>query len=399
VNQQTWATLYRKNGHDGLQQWNIHVEPLNPCDGPVPPEMHGVIVKRWGQEGGVIQQTRDVVKEGKNGGKKNATTPFEQAVREARSKWEKQQKKGYHQDRAAALAGQVDDDFVKGGIAPMLAASFPVSGDAIVYPALLQPKSDGFRCEAIYEDGVCTLWSRSRNLILSVPHIAREVEAMAKRLGLMRMVLDGELYHHDLHDDFQRLASLLRKQTPQPECAFVQYHVYDIPDAEAGGYGVRHQALCRFFAGEPAESHLKLVETILINSEEEALEAFEHFLALKYEGAMVRNVEGAYHHARHSSDRSLNLQKLKKFDDAEFEIVGVVEGRGRLAGHAVFVCKREVKPGVFVEFNAKKKGPQAELKGYLTNPPIGAQLTVKFQGFYKSGKPRIPVAWRLREDL
>ena len=113
----------------------------------------------------------------------------------------------------------------------------------------------------------------------------------------------------------------------------------------------------------------------------------------------MRNTEGAYHHARHSEDRSLNLQKLKKFDDGEFEVIGVVEGRGKLAGHAIFVCRREVKAGVVVEFNAKMKGEQAALKQYLASPPIGATLTVKYQGFYKSGIPRIPVAWRLREDL
>jgi DNA ligase-1 len=46
-------------------------------------------------------------------------------------------------------------------------------------------------------------------------------------------VLDGELYNHDLRDDFEQIISLVRKQKPTDEDRLnahklIQYHVYDM---------------------------------------------------------------------------------------------------------------------------------------------------------------------------
>src|SRR6185436_13616686 len=71
-------TLYKKTGNGALQKWNIQVE-----DGVSP-----VIVTEFGQIGGKLQTSREFIKEGKNLGKKNETTAFEQAIAEAKSKWE-----------------------------------------------------------------------------------------------------------------------------------------------------------------------------------------------------------------------------------------------------------------------------------------------------------------------
>ena len=93
------------------------------------------------------------------------------------------------------------------------------------------------------------------------------------------------------------------------------------------------------------------------------------------------------------------LQKYKVFEDAEFEITGVEEGRGKLAGHAgSFICV--TKEGN--EFKAKLKGKLSDLKEYWENQKqyIGKTLTVQFQGLTnKNNVPRFPVALRFRENL
>lgn len=120
---------------------------------------------------------------------------------------------------------------------------------------------------------------------------------------------------------------------------------------------------------------------------------FEHFLAQGYEGAMVRNAKGKY-----EFKRSQHLQKIKEFSDAEFRIIRIEEGRGKLAGHGIFVCLAD--DGV-TEFAAKMKGETAKLKEFYEHPEkyIDQLLTVKFQGMTKYGVPRFPVALRLKENL
>ena len=143
------------------------------------------------------------------------------------------------------------------------------------------------------------------------------------------------------------------------------------------------------FEGTP----IYIVETIVVNDEDELMDAFEHFLSLGYEGAIVRNMDGLY-----VNKRSYDLQKIKEFDDAEFKIIAIKVGtKGSMAGKAVFTC--EIKEGD--TFDVKMKGSMDELKKYADNPElvIGRFLTVKFQGWTKYGKPRFPVGMRFREDI
>lgn len=372
----TFPTLYKKTSVGKDQEWTIGY------DG-------NVIITRWGQCGGVIQETRDVIKTGKNLGKKNATTAQEQAALEAAAQWEKKLKKGYVKSLKEARAGGTDA-CIEGGVLPMLAKSYSDDGDKIVFPAAAQPKLDGHRCIAVIDDaGEATLWSRTRKRITSMPHIERDLE----KLGWVGVVLDGELYNHDYRDHFEDLTSLIRPEEPKPGHEVVQYHIYDVVDADAG-YGERWHML-QDRTSWPTS--LVPVETLCVDDEDELMAAFEHFLAEGYEGAMVRNLLGKY---KSSSSRSNDLQKIKEFKDAEFLVVGVEEGRGKLAGHAIFVCVIVVDDEP-QKFRAKMKGETANLKQFWENPKLATDrmLTVKYQGLTKYGVPRFPVALRFREDL
>jgi len=135
------------------------------------------------------------------------------------------------------------------------------------------------------------------------------------------------------------------------------------------------------------------VSTILVDDEDELMVEFNRYLEAGYEGAIARNVDGEYVYKR-----SYDLLKIKEFLDSEFQVVGVEEGRGKLAGHAIFVC--QMQDGQ--QFRAKLKGEQGLLKQYFDRPDtaIGRMLTVKYQGLTnKNGVPRFPVAMRFREDV
>jgi DNA ligase-1 len=393
-------TLFKKASGGALQEWTISTEG-------------NVIVTRWGQRGGAIQETRDEVKKGKNAGKKNETTPVQQAEAEALAKWEKQLKKGYVKTVKEAEAGTVDE-IIEGGIAPMLAHRFDEHGHKIEFPAFAQPKFDGHRCIAVVKDGKASLWSRTRKPITGLPHINKAVEAVAKASKIRDLVLDGELYNHAYHKNFEELSSFIRNPEPKEGFEVVQYHIYDMPDALS-----QRERLAQLKAvivdGEgsgPLREHLsegplKAVETIEVADEDDMMAAFDRFLDQGYEGLMIRNFAGGY-----VNKRSYDLQKVKEFMDAEFKIVGVEEGRGKLAGKAIFICETEAKaypngkntftPPAGVRFNVKMKGKLADLKKYIDDPSlaIGRLLNVQYQGFTnKKFVPRFPVGVRFHEEV
>ena len=374
-------TLYKKTSTGAIQSWRIYVLDQRGSD------TAATIYTEHGQVDGKIQQTSEHITEGKNIGKKNETTPKEQAVKEAKARWEKQKKKGYVETIEKAQAEEVDD-IIEGGIVPMLAHKYTDHGHKIKYPAFAQPKLDGIRCIAIVKDGECTLWSRTRKPITAVPHIQMELEA-AFPTGVI--VLDGELYNHDYRNNFEKIVSLVRQEEPDPEHHLVQYHIYDI--ASEGTFKERFERFQELFSHyEDAFTSLFLVTTTTVSSEDGVSNLFEKAREMGFEGIILRNADSEY-----VNKRSYDLQKVKEFDDAEFQIIGIEEGRGKLAGHVgAFKCKMDNG----TEFLAKAKGETANLKKYFENHSLweGKKLTVQYQGLTGAQKvPRFPVGIAIRD--
>lgn len=374
--------LYKKTSSGAIQFWHIWVV------GDVDHSGSAVIEITYGQNGtDSPQTTQDLIKEGKNKGKKNETTAYEQACSEAKAKHEKQLKKGYVETVKAAEAGELDD-LIEGGIVPMLAHKFTEQGHKIKFPAYVQPKLDGIRCIAILKGGKCTLWSRTRKQIKSCPHIVAEIE----KSFVADIVLDGELYNHEFKKNFEHIVHLVRQdKKPDPQCTDVQYHVYDTVNDASFGNRIDKLVKC-FTIGKPKFQYLKLVDTYLIKEEFEIQLWFNEFVKLGYEGAMLRNNSSKY-----LNKRSYDLQKVKEFDDAEFDIIGIDEGRGKLSGHVgAFLCRT----GDGKDFLAKMSGDTTNLKAYFLDHKLwkGKRLTVKYQGLTgANGVPRFPVGVAIRD--
>ena len=374
-----FPTLYKKTNTGAIQQWTIEV---NLTYG------QGEIRKTYGQVDGAMQVTNDIIKMGKNKGKANATTPLQQAMAEAQAMWEGKKKKGYVEDLNHAADGKVDSSVIAGGVLPMLAQKFADQGEKISYPAYIQRKYDGARCIATIVDGKATLWTRTRKPITSMPHI---IVALEKAFNSQTITLDGELYNHLLHKDFEHLMHLIRPNKPAKGGEIIEYHIYDIVTGEPFS---RRNLLLENISGKVSndkKSKLVIVETFVISSAEEAMEWTKKFQEEGYEGSIVRQASTKYEVGK----RSYGLQKIKEFMDSEYTIVGVEEGRGRMAGCAIFVCKTEDnKP-----FNVKMEGSLDALKKYLTNSKLwkGKQLTVRYQGLTKDGIPRFPIGKAVRD--
>ena len=375
-----FPTLYKKTSTGKIQMWSVSVQGSSPS-GPAS------IVTRFGQVDGKVQETSDIISEGKNVGRSNETTPWTQAVAEAESNWTGKKKKGYVETSDDASSGKVDA-VIEGGVSPMLAHSFDDHGHKIIWPAYGQRKLDGIRCVAILKNGTCTLWTRSRKRIASVPHIEREIE---KLFGDRDLTLDGELYNQAYAQSFETIVSLVRQDEPAPDSHLVQYHVYDL--VTSGGFSERMATLQALLQNLSSDSPLKLVETVKLENKDNVSEYLAKFIEDGYEGLMIRNAAGQY-----VGKRSYDLLKAKTFQDSEFKIVDIEEGRGKLAGHVGgFVC--EMPNGQ--KFVAKMAGSLDRLRDYFQNHSLWKDklLTVKYQGLTNTnGVPRFPVGIAIRSE-
>jgi DNA ligase-1 len=395
-------TLYKKTSTGAIEQWRIEVEPT------ATPNVWDIVTE-YGHVGGKLQTARERVAEGKNLGKKNATTALQQAESQAKSEWEtKLTRKGYAQELGKAEAGENEG---AGGVRPMLAHKFTDYGEELTYPLHVQPKLDGIRCIAIVGDTGVTLWSREQKPIVAVPHIARAVEKLGLRPGT---VLDGELYNHALKADFEKISSCVRKkaEAPPEQAALIQYHVYDLPRGLPPGAGFADRILKLDELLHEASDCIQLVETKIANGYDELTAYMEHCLTRGYEGAMARELAAPYE----ENKRSHFLQKIKKFDEGEFDVVGVYEGVGKMAGLAIFVCSMEKGHPTLSRaearaladkdfagtklFGCKMEGSLESLRQYLDDDTTwrGKQLTVKYQGLTSKRKVcRFPVGKAVRD--
>ena len=197
--------------------------------------------------------------------------------------------------------------------------------DKADYPAYMQPKLDGVRCLFTAKGA----FSRTGKQFMNVDHIEQQLKTFFA--SNPNTVLDGELYNHELKDDFEKIISLVRKQFPKywhrKEAAeLVQYHVYDVPSMTIAGYSSRLSYL-------NSQVYSKLtwpimhVPTKVVLDYDEAVQAHKKNLKLGYEGSIYRSMNGKY-----KGTRSWDLMKFKDFDDAEATIVGYEMGKGKRTG-------------------------------------------------------------------
>ena len=191
-------------------------------------------------------------------------------------------------------------------------------------PVFMQPKLDGVRCVIALEDNQVIARSRTGKQWLNIQHVTDSLQDFFA--SNPNTVLDGELYNHDLRNDFEKIISLVRKQKPTSDdrveaAKLVQFHCYDfISDDD---FSTRRDALQTM----PIYSECVLfVDTMFVVTQADSVKLHAKNLAQGYEGSILRL------NAPYECKRSRNLQKFKDFHDTEATIVDFVEGKGKRAG-------------------------------------------------------------------
>ena len=311
--------------------------------------------------------------EAKNVGRSNATTAKTQAEFEAQAEWTKNVDKDYFVDVNAI------DSYV--AFKPMLAHDFTKTP---VTSGITQPKLDGIRM-VVNTRG---LYSRSNKEIVAVPHIAEALADFIK--DHPTITLDGELYNHELKDNFQKITSLVRKTVNlgADELAeskeLVQYHIYDMFDSANPDmtFMQRYNWIQKnvHLVNKKAVG-IHLVPVAICETSEEIDVMYGEYTQAGYEGQMIRQ------DAVYENKRSKGLLKRKEFITEEYEVVEVHEGQGNWAGYAK---RLTLKMADGTTFSSGIRGSQAKLKELLENPNID-WATCRYFELSNDGVPRFPV--------
>jgi DNA ligase-1 len=365
--------LFARNSDGTIQEWEIVV------DGNKFATIHGkqnclMVTSEW------------TVCEGKNLGKKNATTPEEQAFSEAESRWEKKQKSGgYWLDIK-------DIDKTK-FVEPMLAEHFVDHKHKLKYPVMVDRKYNGMR-QVTTRGGTAT---RKGEVIHTSPHIFEALKPLFKKFP--QLVLDGELYNHEYRFKLNEFIKIVRKtkhftaEDLAKSKEIVKYYVYDgygFDFKDEGGGIVSEETPC-FARRQSLKDLLKDIPYIVVapfeicHSEEHVMSVYDSYVADGYEGAIVRSWDAPYQHKR-----SRDLLKVKPEDKNDYEgkIIAINEGTGNWSGVAK-TATIEWKGNVF---EATFKGTYEELAEVLKNAKdwINEEVTFLHIGYTGKATPTAP---------
>jgi DNA ligase-1 len=314
---------------------------------------------------------------GKNIGKKNETTPNEQAMAEAKAMWTKRVELGNFYN-----INDIDNEVY---FSPMLAHKWEDRKDKIKYPVYSQPKLDGIRC-IVRADG---MWSRNGKKIISAPHIFESMKHLFDKNP--DYIFDGELYADKFANDFNAICSLVKKTKPTADdlkksTESIQYHIYDLPSC-SGVFSKRSEELYSL----DLPNCCKRVDTHYVIDESLLIDLYSAYVNQGYEGQMIRTNE------EYENKRSKSLLKHKSFIDEEYTIIDVEEGVGNktgMVGSFVF----ENKDGK--RFNSSPKFNWEECTAMWNDRAnlIGKSATVKYFNLTPDGVPRFPYVIKIDRE-
>ncbi len=364
-----WPILYGLTSANKIKQWLVYAV-RNDDD-------TASLWKEHGQVGGQIQRNERVIKTGKNLGKANATTAYEQACLEAESAYKKKIDKGYTE----SVDGESDVYL------PMLAQRFAEAGHHIQYPAMCEKKFNGVRCFAKKMSEVEIDFSsrKGKSYNATLQHLTPHL------LPIMQVgeIFDGEIYIHGF--SFQQILRLVKKYRPG-KTEQLQFWIYDIADPESTNEKRKAKLFNIFGNGAVlADAPLRHVNRVLVDSPDGVYECHRMFVKEGFEGVIIRNLQGLYKF----NHRSQDLQKYKEFFDKEVTIIGGKEGEGLETGCVIFAVRDENGN----EFSSRPRGSRKMRRKWYDeiDKLIGKELTIRYQELSEDGVPVFNVGIAIRD--
>ena len=181
-------------------------------------------------------------------------------------------------------------------------------------------KLDGVRCLAVVDENrVCTLYSRMGKELTTLNRVKEAIE----NTGIINHVFDGEicLLDENGNEDFQGVMKELRRKDHQIEnprfMIFDMIHKSEFDNGKGNTPLTERLRTLRAWQGGrfTCAKTLQYVDQVQINDNDH-FETWNKLSAEKgWEGFMLRKNVG------YEGKRSKNLVKVKKFHDAEYEVI------------------------------------------------------------------------------
>ncbi|MBO5827026.1 MAG: hypothetical protein J6R59_00910 [Paludibacteraceae bacterium] len=399
------TTLYKRDKKGKVRAWTIEHDA----------------VSYWTISGiypdGKMTKTAPTFVEQKNVGKANETSLEQQVLNEVASKIQYQIDQGFTYDIPTedkrfevSLANKYQDRIEK---------------NKLDFPYIVEPKLDGVRCYIKMVDGDIRMFSRKHKEFKSVPHLMENRFIIEFFKKYPDAILDGELYNHELKDDFNKIVSLVKKTKPtaadiEESKKIVEYHCFDsyYPSEPQLKY-VERKVRVGEIISDIRGTDILFKETVVtceevkivglffiqqksnneygwwlnvVQTEEKSDAYLVNQLKFGYEGIMLKK------DVPYFFGRSFDMLKYKKFFDKEFKIVDFEEGNGNLVGiAAAVICETEDGQ----TFKAGVMGTQDYARDLFTNKDMykGKMATIVYQALtpMKDGKGGVPRFGKMRE--
>ncbi|WP_269619704.1 DNA ligase [Zhongshania sp. BJYM1] len=196
--------------------------------------------------------------------------------------------------------------------------------------------------------------------------------------------LDGELWLG--RQRFDELSGAVRKNLPvDSEWKAIRFMVFDLPTAQ-GEFDQRLATLRNLIANN-ASPYVILVEQQKFRDEASLMQYLDAVIAKGGEGLMLHLGSAPYR-----SNRSDDLLKLKRYQDAEAKVIKHIEGKGKYTGMLGAIL---VETGEGLRFKIGSGFSDADRNN---PPPIGSLITYKYYGLSGNGIPRFASFLRIRND-
>jgi len=194
--------------------------------------------------------------------------------------------------------------------------------------------------------------------------------------------IEGEIWGG--RNMFEKSSSIVMKHTAHNGWLDLKFGIFDVPEA-GGGFIQRLNMAIQWFKKHPSEYAFVITQKA-VKGKNHLKEELLRIERLGGEGLIVRKPDSLY-----TIGRSAEILKVKSYYDMEAVVIEHIAGNGRNQGKMGSLLVELTDSSRF------KIGTGFTDKERNSPPPIGAIITFKYYGFYKSGTPKFPSYLRTRQ--
>ncbi|MEA3362976.1 MAG: DNA ligase [Thermodesulfobacteriota bacterium] len=195
--------------------------------------------------------------------------------------------------------------------------------------------------------------------------------------------IEGELWGG--RGTFEQTAGIVKRKQPHDGWLQLRFAIFDVPDAP-GGFTRRIKTAQNWFAAHPS-IYAFVISQIPVIDKDHLQQELQRIENLGGEGLIVRKPDALYF-----SGRSMEILKVKSFQDSEAMVVAHLPGKGRNEGRLGSLLV------VLDDGTQFKIGTGFSDEEREHPPSIGEVITFKYYGKYLSGIPKFPAFLRIRQD-